>query len=330
MDKKPIIEESEIRYLVESYGIFINVDKTILETNFFLEKYGYTFQIIHLEELEKNFYDLFNLPKKFDSTERIGFEDSDKTISREFYNLLMHNSLFGYLNSFNQEIYLLKRIQDYEQKVENNIVNSGYSFKIINESKRIVNCILQQFRLLRGGDIACPIQFHITKDDRKVAMKYGTNKRFGHSVFTLTGRDIKELSNSFSLEFESNKLTELALSNFNLAYEIPDIKTRYVTLMTCLESLFNLGRDQIAHTVSRHLAIIISDSSKEFEENYYNLKKLYSTRSTIVHGGEVEGLADITNELFEKVRLAIRFCLSLNESKKELFNRLNLTGFVNK
>ena len=148
------------------------------------------------------------------------------------------------------------------------------------------------------------------------------------SLAGTTPLHIKELSEKFVKGFKSNSLTELSISNFNLSYEISDLKTRYITLMTCLESLFNQGRDQITHTVSRHLTLIISNSEKEFQENYYRVKNLYGLRSAIVHGSSTkENLSDATSELQNKVRQAINYCLQLNYNKKELFDKLNSMGF---
>src|SRR5690606_26635296 len=114
----------------------------------------------------------------------------------------------------------------------------------------------------------------------------------------------------------------------NMVYDLPDGRLRIITLITCLESLFNLGRDQIAHTISRHLSIIISDSKDQFKENYLHLKKLYNIRSSIVHGGDYKG--NVINdylELSDKVRTAIRYCNIPDLTKEKLFDDLNAKGF---
>jgi len=98
--------------------------------------------------------------------------------------------------------------------------------------------------------------------------------------------------------------------------------------MTCLESLFNLGKDQISHTIARHLSIILSDKKEQFKENYTRIKKLYNIRNSIVHGGEYKD--DIIQdylELSNKVRAAINFCNVPDLTKEKLFEDLNSRGF---
>jgi Apea-like HEPN len=98
--------------------------------------------------------------------------------------------------------------------------------------------------------------------------------------------------------------------------------------MTCLESLFNLGRDQITHTVSRHLSIILSTNATEFQLNYKRIKKLYGIRSTIVHGGTTnEKIEDVTYELQDKVSKAMLYCFKTDLNKSELFDKLNQSGY---
>jgi hypothetical protein len=111
-------------------------------------------------------------------------------------------------------------------------------------------------------------------------------------------------------------------------YDLPDGRIRFVTLMTCLESLFNLGKDQIAHTIARHLSIIISTDKSQFNTNYTLIKKLYNKRNSIVHGGEYKG--DIIQDyldLSNKVRAAIGYCNVDGLTKEKLFEDLNSIGF---
>ena len=319
-----------IYHTVESYAVFKNVDKTILATNCFLEKFGYKFVCFNLEELEKNFSALLSLPKKFESEHQICFQDNNFSISNEFCQALMHNHEFGMPSIISKEVIFLKAINDFEQAVVNNIVNMELADTHLGKMQSFVEVLIQQFRLFKNGCISCTSQFQIRKDERNIPIKlWGPiGKSLSHSTFTLTESEVEILGTLFKDNFTSNELTELAISNFNLSYDIADIKTKYITLMTCLESLFNQGRDQITHTVSRHLALILSKSDEEFQKNYYRNKVLYNLRSAIVHGNQTnEDLSAATDELQNKVRQAINFCLHLSDNKKQLFDKLNAMGF---
>lgn len=98
--------------------------------------------------------------------------------------------------------------------------------------------------------------------------------------------------------------------------------------MICLESLFNVNGKEIAHTISRHLAIVVSSNEDEFKSNYSVIKKLYDYRSNIVHGRKTK--EDSLNKIIELegfVRKAINFFLKINLNQKELFATLNLAGW---
>jgi Apea-like HEPN len=88
------------------------------------------------------------------------------------------------------------------------------------------------------------------------------------------------------------------------------------------------GKDQIAHTIARHLSVIISKDKPQFNINYSKIKKLYNMRNSIVHGGEYKG--DIIQDyldLSNKVRAAINYCNKGDLTKEKLFEELNSTGF---
>ncbi|MEH1998052.1 MAG: hypothetical protein V7L00_04635 [Nostoc sp.] len=100
-------------------------------------------------------------------------------------------------------------------------------------------------------------------------------------------------------------------------------------LITALESIFSLGRDQITHTVARHSSLLISNTKEEFQNNYSKIKKLYNQRSNFIHGSNdkinlPEEDIDFTEEL---VRRAIIFWINLGGDKQQLFNYFNRLGY---
>lgn len=328
----PIDKTSNTRsYTLESYAIFHNVDKSIIGLNEIIEKNGYKFICISLAEFEKNFSNLFNIPKDFKSETYVKLGETDLIVTMEFWESLRDNPVFAHTTLFDYEVILLQRIKEFEQKVINNEVDLSNTSEIFGEQQRFVANLLQQLKLFKNGDIECAIQFQIDKYTRHRGMK-STNQNIKsyniNSAFSLTEHEIKAFSAFYRENFVANSLTALAIENFNLSYRLTDVKTKYITLMTCLECLFNQGKDQITHTVSRHLSLITSHSAEEFNENYYRAKKLYEIRSIIVHGDKTKvDLMTSTNELQNKVRQAINYCQNLDITKKELFNKLNALGF---
>lgn len=322
----------QINYLtIETFTAFKNVDRSILKLNALIGKYGYVFQSIPINDLEKQFGDLFHLPRKFESTATMQFDGSELKISSEFYQLLT-NSSWGHQATMQKEVFFLKRIQDFELKVVNKSVDPGPMSKDLGEMRVFVESLVQQLRLHKNGDIYAIIPFQIQKIERHIISRISdTVGRFPRGAeYTLSDVDIEALKPKLKPEFKASVTAELALSAFNLSYQILDARTRFITLMTCLESIFNLGKDQITHTVSRHLAIIISNSEEQFSKNYKRIKKLYSLRSSIVHGSDSSSnVQQHLLELENLVRHAINYCQDQNVTKTELFYLLNSSGYSN-
>lgn len=314
-------------YIVESYALFNCVDIGILKVNRLLEKYGYQFISISMEDLERDFFDLFSIPEQYESKASVNLHEGKVQLSNEFYEIINSSGLMQRQLLFKEPIILLSRIQTHRQIVVNNTVDNGPMIKVAGELQRFASSLIQQFRLFRAGDISCSMQFQIAPHVKKVVSKMQGTGGLGRTLYILEEEDVKTFCEGFKEHFLVNDLAELALNNFNLSYNISDSKTRFVTLMTCLESLFNRGNEQIAHIIARHLALIISNSEVDFDSNYKQIKKLYRLRSAIVHGDSIkENLGKEMLKLEQLVRIAINHCLMLTCTREELFNKLNQSG----
>lgn len=314
-------------HIFESYTHILNADRTILKLNPAIEKFGYKFQWIDASELEKNFSEIFNVPKNDDRSLTIMIGREFKGISHELHNALIHTQILGpmFLHMEYPGIILLRKFTDFKISnlddlvTENNEFRNFYSF---------VRDLLLQMRLFKTGEIRVSQLFHITSITREISLRKREIEIGSHGDYTLTDEEAEQLSERLVAKYETNVLTELASRNFSIVYDLPDGRIRFITLMTCLESLFNLGKDQIAHTIARHLSVILSNNKDQFKDNYVRIKKLYNMRNSIVHGGEYKG--DIIQdylELSNKVRAAINFCNVPGLTKEQLFEDLNSRGF---
>lgn len=315
------------KYTFESYAIVLNADKSILKLNPAIEKLGYKFQWVDETELEANFSEIFNVPKSNDRPLTIMIGRELKGISHELHNALVHTPPFGEIIHMEfPGILLLRKLTDFN-------VNGDATDFIIEQTAFMTffdfaNDLLLQMRLFKIGEIRYSQFFSITSETRQVGLRKTGISIGSRGNYTLTDKETEDLSRMIVARYEINNLTELAIKNFNVVYDLPDLRLRFITLITCLESLFNLGKDQIAHTISRHLSIILSDSKEQFIENYKRIKKLYNIRSSIVHGGEYSG--DIIKdylELSDKARAAIKYCNVDFMTKEKLFEDLNARGF---
>ncbi|MFI5193211.1 MAG: hypothetical protein ACHQD7_04120 [Chitinophagales bacterium] len=126
----------------------------------------------------------------------------------------------------------------------------------------------------------------------------GLGKEFAVCKLEINSDESKRFGIMFTDKFDVNELSKIAFESFSVSHLIPDVKTQFVTLMTALESIFNMGENQIVHTVSRHLALLLAKDQAEFTMHYKRIKKLYSLRSKITHGSAPKwSIADETEEL---------------------------------
>lgn len=315
------------KYTFKSYAIVLNADRTVLKLNPALEKLGYKFEWIDETELEANFSEIFNVPKSTERPLTIMIGREFKGISHELHNALVHTPPFGEIMHMEfPGILLLYKLKNFD--VTGDTMDSTIEQIEFKTFFDFANDLLLQMRLFKIGEIRYSQFFNITSETRQIGLRKTGISIGSRGDYTLSDKEAEKLSNKLIAKYETNNLTELSIKNFNVVYDLPDVRLRFITLVTCLESLFNFGKDQIAHTISRHLSIILSDNKEQFKENYKQIKKLYNTRSSIVHGGDYTG--DIIKdylELSDKVRIAIKYCNIPNLTKEDLFEDLNSSGF---
>jgi len=315
-------------HTLESYAHIINVDRTILKLNPTIEKFGYEFIWVDASEFEKDFSEILNIPKNDKRKLTIIIGRESKGISHELHNSIVHTQILNpmFLNMEYPGIILLKR--------KSNFRILGETMDFVIENKELYNFnsfaknLILQLRLYKIGEIRCTQLFHISSTTREISFRKREIEIGSQGNYTLTDEEAKELSKRLVPKYEFNGLAELAIKNFTIVYDLTDVQIRFITLVTCLESLFNLGKGQIAHTIARHLSIVISNNEEQFKKNYKQIKKLYNMRNSIVHGGKHKGdiIQDYLN-LSNKVRLAIDFCNIPEMTKEKLFEDLNSRGF---
>lgn len=316
-------------HFLESYAHILNADSSLLKLNPALAEFGYRFLWVDASELERNFSEIVNVPKGENRPLTIIIGREQHGISHELHNAIVHTPLFNRM-FFHMEypgILLLQKLHIFEVSTERpDFVSETTEFANFYP---VVSDLLLQLRLFKAGEIRCAQAFHITSITRQISWRKPEIIIGSNGDYTLSDVEAEELSKTITAKYKVNPLTELAVKNFSVAYDLPDGRIRFITLMTCLESLFNLGKDQIAHTIARHLSVILSHDREMFKTNYARIKKLYNMRNAIVHGSEYKGdlMADYL-DLCEKVRKAIIYCNIPDKTKEKLFEELNAAGFI--
>lgn len=316
--------------MVETYAILNNTNDSILKLNPYLKTQGYEFVKIGLQEVEEKFSDLFYLPRKYSETGKIKI--GDQIISKEFYIAFNSSHLFNWETKHSGSLILLKNLEKFEQKADKGILKLDLAQSIIIQTSSFCDILIRKLRLFKNGDIENVLVFHKEESLNQIYLRISKplGKSHNYKVYQIEDNEIEDLLTHLNNEIEENPLINLSLKNFELSYQIEDVKVKFVTLMTCLETLFNRGNDQISHIVSRHLSIIISQDEAAFYANYKKIKSLYTLRSKIVHGTQLkpkDKIVEGVELLQDLVRKAILYCHSLDKTQNELFDFLNSKGY---
>jgi hypothetical protein len=312
----------------ETYVIFKNVDESILLLNNLLENYHFEFQKIGLTRLQDEFGELFSFNKEHDKFDEIEYKG--EKIKSNFFKTIIKSPFFLTQNIDPDSpiyfIFLKNLIQD-DSGITDDIFH--LNFKTFGETQTFTNNLLQKLRLFKEGSIDIIGYIVIAKESRHIFMsslQYIPNIIFSRTYSLITD-DLIQAHKMLSEDISVNLLSELAMENFKESYRIVDPRLRFITLMTTLECLFNIGIEQIAHTISRHLSVIVSTDSESFNENYIYIKKLYNIRNKIVHGSPSIKPKQELFDLEDYVRKALKYSLKFDRSKKDLFEHLNQIGF---
>lgn len=313
----------------KSYALIVNVDETILRLNPYCEKFGFEIKFIDLQELEKVYGSLFGL-KNIERPLLMGVNTKSKrliSVSHEFWSRLKKHHVFS----------------NYEYHED-----GGFYFLIKNKTSKGVKLndfehfqyfnrhLINTLRLFKTGDIGSPFDFfksdnlyHIGQSGHKAIglFKWGIKYKIDES-------EIQELTNLLNLKLTSNEISNIAIKFFMNCYETHDYEIKLINSMIAFESLFNRGKDQLRHIIARHAAVLISETQKEFETIYIDMKKLYDLRSSLVHNGQVSAkslkpfgtLRDAVIKLMNYLRKVLVKCYKFQGDKDELFNELNLAG----
>ncbi len=319
---------------VNIYTIFRNCDDSILLLNPFLRSKGYIFIKMELNEIEDKFHQLFSVPDRKMGTDTMKFGNAE--VSEAFGMIIFNHSsytdyFFGDLTEhyFAYLLTYIDQIKFTDESYYKQIMKFSYD---INQ---FANELLCNLRLIEEGDIESTMTICVNEDNT-VPHKLWKEELFKRNKVTSIKKEtldnlIELISNNAYCKLNNSDLTGLSIQTFLSAYKINDSRIRYLTLMICLESIFNVSKDQISHTISRHTAILLSDNIDDFNILYKRIKKLYGIRSTIVHGDSLrkENIQDLINEIENYVRrvfIEIVYSAS-NLNREQLFYHLNSKGF---
>jgi hypothetical protein len=316
--------------MIETYSIIAGADESILKLNNVLE--DYEFVKISLEELEKKFSNLFNLSRDIISEGSIQLDDG-QILSREFHYIIVTGNPFIEVADICAGYQIMLRSKSNIPEVGNKELNSCYSTEVsdlMEKHQKGFELILKALRLTAAGHIGTSVTFQIEGPSHHIRQILMFNRRtqIPRLRFGIQNegqmKDFKAVLQNLP---PNKKNFQLAFSTFENSYDMPDHESDFIMCITVLESIFNHTKDQISHTIARHLSVVISPNINEFKSNYTRIKRLYNERSNLVHGRSDEISEENLIAANELARKALRFCLDKDFTRESLFEYCNSRGF---
>lgn len=218
-----------------------------------------------------------------------------------------------------------------ELEIENETsIDNIQTIVLDNEIKKI-SLLQKKLRLLSGYGISMPIFLTTIYDSNKNFLTYTGHTK--HEATNLTVRDYtdemkEKLVDRLKFRISDKAITELesknirfkrALSFYNDSFNHSSNSTKFILLISSLETLFNLSGKKIKNTLSKYTSKILFLSKKESNNIHKIINKYYIIRSNYIHGNSAYIKKDDVEKLTQIVRetLLIYWNISLVYNKYE-------------
>jgi hypothetical protein len=240
------------------------------------------------------------------------------------------------LNTSEKKIYVITNSLEIDIKMNDKRISKNLPSEVAKFDNNFVHGYLypriRLMRLFKEGNISMPLIYYyfIDNDIPEPYMRMSTSLYVLKEPYTLESLEIPELRTfiqNTKLPF-AKPFLQLAFENFELSYQISDINLSFLVLMISLETLFNLGHQELRYRVSRNAAVLLGKENGDSKNIFSKIKKLYDKRSKFVHTGE----SNIINredllKLRYYVRESIKEINKIDKNKDELIDLLNSCGF---
>lgn len=148
-------------------------------------------------------------------------------------------------------------------------------------------------------------------------------------VYDSTGKSIQYKSYSYFFVFQKETIETLSLNEFEefktifkkirsifvnkkkisrvLYYlysglTLVDWQARFIMLNVVLESLFSTDNQELSHKISERAAFFLEKEAKNREKLFQDVKKIYKTRSKLVHGDVIDKTPEENSQLLNNFR----------------------------
>lgn len=203
------------------------------------------------------------------------------------------------------------------------------------ELEKIEEPLSRQLRLIGlylCGQVDIAASYWYTIESSNPVLTYGGMnirplKEFPATIYRNTIEATNEFIGNNKLPLSPDYL-QTALEHWEEAHRATQPYIEFFSLMVALETLFNVGAQDIRYRVSRSVAVLLGQTPEDADSIFESVKEAYDVRSKLVHTGRAKGLEKL--EVWTLRRLVQQAILRLNDlkmSKDELSARLTRLGF---
>jgi hypothetical protein len=329
----------------EVFHYFEGLDESIQKVNDYIASYHFEFKKYTLDEFREKFSDLISIKER---------EDYDDTILPDLGFSLSFAFGLDDLKYFNQDQILRDRYIVFLRYAElekdpvtqikegQELLKSGNFENEVNDKARK---LIEKLKLFKSGHIKLLSSFEITDNLRCIPNSYSPpskNKKYiKYSLKETNVEDLKFFKNQF--EVGSSSYLNLSFNSFLESYNIENEKLKFIMLMVCLESVYNINGKYIKSNISKYAALTIIQDNQGLDKAVEKIQALYELRNFIVHGDnenideneeykkQLENISQYILALEEIVRIVLKELLlnkkySKIDSKKKLWDCLNTKG----
>lgn len=302
-----MMKKEQINYI----AFLSNVNSSIMGV-----KFDHGFKVNSL--LDQQCFDFFK------TEEKLPIHEIFNRIST--YQILNHDEKKAYYIGNSFEAVLNKDAEGRLQDIPDEFAkfHGDLVVKYLNEKIRLM-------RLFKEGNISLSFQYYfVGNTNRHSLSRFGTSIPIMTGKYSLASSEIQLLSDYLEQEYLPFKkdYLQLAFESFERSYDIVDLNLAFLSLIICLEVLFNPGNNEIGYQIARGVAALLGVDRNNFKNIFKEVKTLYSKRSKIVHRGEGGIIKkDDVQKLRKYVRESIKAISKLDKEKKALLEELNSVGY---
>jgi hypothetical protein len=192
---------------------------------------------------------------------------------------------------------------------------------------------MRKLKIVAKGNVDMPFWFFLGGKDKRAQTFIGHRRGGPPSARDHFHLDDNEIESTLSFLDRvqiplSLPYVELAFENYELSYQAPSNAMAFLTLMICLETLFNPGGSEVRYRLSRNVAVLLGETAEESEDLFKRVSGNYDMRSQMVHTGKTDSLLqEDIHKLRELCRVAIKRLVECNLEKNALLQSLNARGY---